>query len=92
MVGWYETEIIAGFRPATLDQPSPTLSREPAESRRLPVPIYSGDRSTLPTCFKLFRTWALAHHAVNAIIVSDQICVVGKDRETFDSLLMGEIR
>ena len=67
MVGWHETEI-TGFRQARLDTPSPTLSREPAKSSRLPVPLCSGDRRTFPICFKLFRTWALAHDAINAII------------------------
>ena len=35
---------------------SPTLSRGPAEGSRTPVPVYSGDRSTLSTFLKLFQT------------------------------------
>ena len=85
MVGWHETEI-TGFRRARLDTRSPTLSREPAESSRLPVPLWSGNRSTLPIFFRLFRMWALTHDATNAIIVtSEPIRVVGEDRETLDS-------
>ena len=52
-VGRHETEI-AGLRRARLDTPSPTLSRGLAESSTLPVPIYSGDQSTLPNFLKLF--------------------------------------
>ena len=81
MVGWHETEI-AGVRRARLYTPSPTPSREHAESRRVPVPICSSDGSTLPLCFKFFRTWALAHDAVSAIVTNEPIRVVGEDRET----------
>ena len=35
---------------------SPTLSREPAEGSKAPVPVYSGDRSTLSDFLKLFQT------------------------------------
>ena len=84
MIGWHETKT-AGFRQARLFTPFPTLAREPAESRRLPVPICSSDRSTLSICFKFFRTWALAHDATNAILTSELICVVGENRETLDS-------
>ena len=47
MIGRHETEI-AGLRQARLDTSFSTLSRGPAKSSRLPVSIYSGDRSTLP--------------------------------------------
>ena len=33
---------------------SPTLSRGPTEGSRAPVPVYSGDRSTLSNFLKLF--------------------------------------
>ena len=46
---------------------SPTLSRGPAEGSRAPVPVYSGDRSTLFNFLKLFQTWALLHKAWNAL-------------------------
>ena len=86
MIGRHETEI-AGLRQARLDTWSPPLSRGPAESinSRLPVPICSGDRTTLPNFLKLFRTWTLAHHAENAIVTSEPIHVVGKDRVELDS-------
>ena len=35
---------------------SPTLSRGPAEGSRTPVPVHSGDRSTLSNFLKLFQT------------------------------------
>ena len=34
---------------------SPTLSRGPAKGSRAPVPVYSGDRSTLSNFLKLFQ-------------------------------------
>ena len=60
MVSRYETENV-GLRQARLDKPSPTVSRGPVECSRLPVPIYSGDRSTLPNFLKLFerRLWRM---------------------------------
>ena len=84
MVIRFETEI-AGLRHARLDTPSPTLSRVPAESSRLPVPIYSGNHSILPILLKLFRTWILAHDAENAIVTSEPIRVVGKHRVYLDN-------
>ena len=35
---------------------TPTLSRGPAEGSRAPVPVYSGDHSTLSNFLKLFQT------------------------------------
>ena len=49
------------------------------------MPLCFGDRSTLPICFRLFRTWAFTHDAANAIVTSEPIRVVGEDRETLDS-------
>ena len=84
MVGRHETEI-AGLRQARLDISSPTLSRGPTESSRLPVPIYYGDRSTLPNFLKLFRTWTLAHDVENAIVTYESVRVVGKDWDELDN-------
>ena len=53
MAGRHETET-ADLRQAMLDTPSSTLSRGSAESSRLSVPIYSGDRSTLPYLLERF--------------------------------------
>ena len=60
MIGWYETENV-GLRQARLDKPSPTVSRGPVESSRLPMPIHSGDRSTFTNFLKLFerRLWRM---------------------------------
>ena len=54
-VGRHEAEI-ASLRQARFDM-SPTLSRGSAEGSRAPVPVYSGDRSTLSNFLKLFQTW-----------------------------------
>ena len=85
MVGRHETEI-AGLRQARLDTSSPTLSRGPAESSRLPVPMYSGDRSTLPNLLKFFRTWILAYDAENSIGTDEPVCVAGKDQDELDNV------
>ena len=54
LVGPYEVEI-AGLRQAILNTPFTTLSREPAESSRLPEPIYYGDRSIAYFFFSFFE-------------------------------------
>ena len=79
MVDRHEAKI-AGLRQARFDTPSPTLSRGPAGGSRVPVPVYSGDRSTSPNFLKLFQTWTLAHDAKNAFVTSEPIRVVGKER------------
>ena len=53
MVGRHEAEITR-LRRARFDM-SATLSRGPTEGSRAPVPVYSGDRSTLFNFLKLFR-------------------------------------
>ena len=45
---------ITGLRQGRLDTSSPTLSRGPAESIKLPMSIYYGDRSNFPNPLKLF--------------------------------------
>ena len=84
MVGRYEAEI-AGLRQARLNTPSPNLSRGPVEGSKLPVPIYSGDRSTLPNFLKLFETCTLARDAENVLVTSEPIRVVGKERVALDN-------
>ena len=84
MVGRHETEV-AGLRQARLNTSSLTLSRGPAESSRLPVPIYSGDPSTLSNFLKIFRTWTLVHDAENAIVTNEPVRVIGEDRGELDN-------
>ena len=64
----------------------PTLSREPAKGSRTPMPVYSGDRSTLSNFLKRFQTWTMAHNAGNASVTSEPIRVVGKERAELDSV------
>ena len=63
---------------------SPTLSRG-LEGRRAPVPVYSGDRSTLSNFLKLFQTWTSSHEAGNALITADPVKVVGHERSKLES-------
>ena len=58
----------------------PTLSRGPAEGSRAPVPVYSGDRSTLCNFLKLFQTWTSLHEAANVLVTEDPVRVVGHER------------
>ena len=83
-VGRHEAEI-ASLRQAKFDTPSPILSRGPAEGSRAPVPVYSGDRSTLCNFLKRFQTWTLTHDAGNAFVTSEPIRVVGRERAELDS-------
>ena len=82
MVSRHDTEI-SGLRQARFETPSPTLSRGPAESSRLPVPIYYGDCSNLLNFLKL---WTLARDTENAIITNEPVRVVGKDRDELDNI------
>ena len=64
---------------------SPTLSRGLAEGSRAPVPVYSGDRSTLSNFLKLFQTWALLYEAGNAFVTEVAVRVVGHERSELES-------
>ena len=81
-VGGHEADII-NLRQARFEM-SPTLSRGPAKGSRTPVPVYSGDRSTLSSFLKLFQTWTLTHEAGNTLVTDDPIRVVGREREERD--------
>ena len=65
---------------------SPTLSRVPTEGSRAPVPVYCGDRTTLPNFLKLFQTWTLSHVAGNALVTDEPVRVVGHERSELDSI------
>ena len=65
---------------------SPTLSRVPTEGSRAPVPVYCGDRTTLPNFLKLFQTWTLSHVAGNALVTDDPVRVVGHERSELESI------
>ena len=60
-------------------------SLRPAEGSRAPVPVYSGDRSTLSNFLKLFQTWTLLHEAGNALVTDDPVRVVGRERSELES-------
>ena len=83
-VGRHEAEI-ASLRQARFDTLSPTLSRGPAEGSRAPVPVYSGDRSTLSNVLKLFQTLTLTHDAGKALVTSEPIRVVDRERVELNS-------
>ena len=58
---------------------SSTLSRA-NESSRAPVPVYSGDRSTLSNYLKLFQTWTSSYVVGNVLVTEVPVRVVGHDR------------
>ena len=84
-VGRHEAEITS-LRQARFDM-SPTLSRGSAEGSRAPVPVYSGDRSTLSNFLKLFQTWTWTHDVGNALVTSEPNRVVGRERAELESVL-----
>ena len=84
MMGRHEATI-ASLRQARLDTLPPTLSHGSAESSRAPVPVYSGNRSTLSNFLKLFQSWTKAHDAGNTLVTSEPIRVVGKERAELDN-------
>ena len=78
-VGRLQTEVISM-------RISPTLSRVPTEGSRAPVPVYCGDRTTLPNFLKLFQTWTLSHVAGNALVTDEPVRVVGHERSELESI------
>ena len=83
MGGRHEAKL-SSMRKARFDMP-PTLSRGPAEGSRAPVPVCSGDRSTLSNFLKLFQTWTLTHIAGNELVTDEPIRVVGRETAELDS-------
>ena len=83
MVGRHEAKT-ANLRQARFDI-SATPSRGSAGGSRAPVPVYSGDGSTLSNFVKLFQTWTLTHDAGNALVNTDPIRVVDRERAELDS-------
>ena len=56
----HEAEIVELRRQVELNSaPSPPLNQQ-AGNDRFPIPIYSGERSTLQNFLKLFYAWALS--------------------------------
>ena len=68
---------------------SSTLS--PAnESSRAPVPVYSGDRSTLSNYLKLFQTWTSSYAAGNVLVTEVPVRMVGYGRPELENIHGGE--
>ena len=64
---------------------SSTLS--PAnEGSRAPVPVYSGDRSTLSNYLKLFQTWTSSYAAGNVLVTKVPVIVVGNERPELENI------
>ena len=63
---------------------SSTLSRA-NESSRAPVPVYSGDRSTLTNYLKLFQTWTSSYAAGNVLVTEVPVRVVGHERPELEN-------
>ena len=62
----HEAEMVELPREVKLDSaPSPPLNQHTGNDR-FPIPIYSGERSTLPRPLKRFYTWALSHQSEDA--------------------------
>ena len=80
MVNRHDVEIIS-LRQAAVRVPALTL--QPAG--KLHLPLYSGERSTLPNFLKLFRTWTKGHGTDSALITDESIHVVDKERRELDA-------
>ena len=63
----HEAEIVELRRQVELNSaPSPSLNQQ-AGNDRFPIPIYSGERSTLHNFLKLFYAWALSFQSEDAL-------------------------
>ena len=52
---------------------------------RAPVPVYSDDRSTLSNFLKLVQMWNMTHDTGSALVTSERIRVVGRERAELGS-------
>ena len=82
-VGRLQAEMMSNLQ-ARVDISS-TLSRT-NESGRAPVPVYSGDRSTLSNYLKLFQTWTSSYAAGNVHATEVPVRVVGNERPELESI------
>ena len=64
---------------------SSTLSRA-NEGSRAPVPVYSGDHSTLSNYLKLFQTWTSSYAAGNVLVTKVPVIVVGNERPELENI------
>ena len=81
-VDLYENEMINLRRQVELGSaPSPPLNQQTGNDR-FPIPIYSGERSTLSTFLKIFYTWALSHKSKDALNYSRPVLMTTKKSRT----------
>ena len=81
-VDHYETETINLRRQLELGSaPLPVLNQQ-AGNYRFPIPIYSGERSTLSRFLKLFYTWALSHKSEYGLNYSRPVIMATKKSRT----------
>ena len=68
---------------------SSTLSRA-NEGSRAPVPVYSGDRSTLSNYLKLFQTWTSSYAAGNVLVTEVPVRVIENERPELKNICARE--
>ena len=65
IVDRHEAELV-GLQRRRQNESGTAQSSEEAGGERFPIPIYSGDRSTLPRFLNVFFTWAVSQQSEEA--------------------------
>ena len=77
MVDRHEAELV-GLQRRRQEELGRVQSSEQAGGERLPIPMYSGDRSTLPRFLNVFFTWAISQKSEEALTHSVSVLMTGK--------------
>ena len=77
MVDRHEAELV-GLQRRRQEELGRVQSSEQAGGERLPIPMYSGDRSTLPRFLNVFFTWAISQKSEEALTHSVPVLMTGK--------------
>ena len=77
-VDHYESEMISLRRQVELGSALLPPLNQQAGNDRFPIPISSGERSTLSRFLKLFYTWSLLHKSEDALNYSRPVTMITK--------------
>lgn len=77
------------MRQAAVSAPAPSSPLQDPTGK-LPLPVYSDDRSTLPNFLKIVRTWHLGHVTESIRINEEPIHVVDEESGELDTKYGGQ--
>ena len=77
-VDYYANEIADLRRQVERGSAAMPPQNQQAGTDRFPIPMYSGERNSLPRFLKLFYTWALSHKSEDALSYSRPVIMTSK--------------